>query len=121
MLNIRTFTVEHLSEGCVTDQKNPSFAFSVDSDRQGASVQKTVLTVNGRQIQARGQTGIVYDGPALEPFTVYEAALSVTDDAGETAQAELAFRTGRMGAPWQGQWISDPAYSFKENMPINMN
>ncbi len=115
MLNIRTFTVEHLSEGCVTDQKNPSFAFSVDSDRQGASVQKAVLTVNGRQIQARGQTGLVYDGPALEPFTVYEAALSVTDDAGETAQAELAFRTGRMGTPWQGQWISDPAYSFKEN------
>lgn len=114
MIKIRRFTVEHLSEGCVTDQRKPSFAFCVDSDRQGACVRNAVLTVNGWQCRAAGQTGIVYEGPELSPFQTYQADLEVTDDAGETARASLSFQTGRMGTPWQGQWISDPAYSFRE-------
>ena len=114
MLNIRKFTVEHQKTGCVTDHKNPSFAFAVDSDRTGAEIKTAHLRVNGWETDAGEQTGIRYEGPALEPFTDYEATISVTDDAGEKAGAALTFQTGRMDTPWQGRWISDPAYTFSE-------
>ncbi len=114
MLNIRKFTVEHLKTGCVTDNKNPSFAFAVDSDRKGAEIKTAYLRVNGWETDAGEQTGILYKGPALEPFTDYEATISVTDDAGEKAGAALTFQTGRMDVPWQARWISDPGYTFSE-------
>ena len=114
MLKIRKFTVEHLETGCVTDRKNPSFAYAVDSDRQGAAIQSAVLTVNGWKTETREQFGIAYAGPALKPFTRYEAEICVKDDAGETAKSTLTFETGRMDTPWQAQWISDGAYTFQE-------
>ena len=114
MLSIRKFTVEHLSEGCVTDKQHPCFAYAADSDRQGARIREAVLTVNGWQAKPDGQMNILYEGPALKPFTRYEASLTVTDDAGESAKASVTFETGRMDTPWQAQWISDPAYTFQE-------
>ncbi len=122
MLKIRKFTVEHLHEGCVTDQKNPTFAFAVDSDRKGAKIQSVQLSVNGWSTQPAQQQGIVYEGPALKPFTRYEASLRVQDEAGETAEGGLTFETGRMDTPWQAQWISDGDYHFQEEgvSPIPM-
>ena len=122
MLSIRKFTVEHLPTGCVTDKKNPDFAFAVDSDRQGAKIQNAELSVNGWKTQTVQQYSIAYEGPALKPFTHYEASICVQDDAGETAESTLTFETGRMDTPWQAQWISDAAYSFQEKgvSPIPM-
>ena len=122
MLSIRKFTVEHLPTGCVTDKKNPDFAFAVDSDRQGAKIQSAELSVNGWKTQTVQQHSIAYEGPALKPFTRYEASICVQDDAGETAESTLTFETGRMDTPWQAQWISDAAYSFQEKgvSPIPM-
>ena len=122
MLSIRKFTVEHLHTGCVTDKKNPGFAFAVDSDRQGAKIQSAELSVNGWKTQTVQQYSIAYEGPALKPFTRYEASICVQDDAGETAESTLTFETGRMDTPWKAQWISDAAYSFQEKgvSPIPM-
>lgn len=122
MLSIRKFTVEHLHTGCVTDKKNPDFAFAVDSDRQGAKIQNAELSVNGWKTQTVQQHSIAYEGPALKPFTRYEASICVRDDAGETAESTLTFETGRMDTPWQAQWISDAGYSFQEKgvSPIPM-
>ena len=75
MLSIRKFTVEHLPTGCVTDKKNPDFAFAVDSDRQGAKIQNAELSVNGWKTQTVQQYSIAYEGPALKPFTRYEASM----------------------------------------------
>ena len=73
-------------------------------------------------LECDGQIGIAYRGKPLQPFTQYTAQLRATSDAGETATAQLTFETGRMGAPWQGVWITDGAYRFtqKRTSPVPM-
>ena len=114
MLKITRFTVEHLTAGCVTDIKQPRFSFSLDSDRENVTLKKAVLRVGDWRTETTGQIAIPYGGPALKPFTAYTAAVTAEDDAGETAEASVAFETGRLGAPWTGSWISDPEYKFTE-------
>ena len=114
MLNITRFTVEGLTQGCVTDQTSPRFSFALDSSQPGASLKRAVLRVGDWEAEADGQIAIAYGGPALKPFTAYTACLTAEDGAGETAQAQLTFETGRLDTPWTGQWISDPDYRFTE-------
>ncbi|MDO4284852.1 MAG: family 78 glycoside hydrolase catalytic domain [Eubacteriales bacterium] len=121
MLEIRKFTCENLAEGCVTDERTPHFSYAAQSERQGAYLVRMRLSVNGWQVQESGdaaepvrQIAIPYQGAPLSPFTEYEAQLQIWDDAGETAVRTLRFETGRLDAPWQAQWISDPSYSFTE-------
>ena len=114
MFQIQEFTCEGLREGLVTDSATPSFAYFVSSDRAGASIAAAVLTVNGWEAKDPNQCGTRYAGQPLKPFTRYIASLTVTSDAGETDTAQLIFETGRMETPWQGKWISDGAYVFKE-------
>lgn len=114
MLNIKRFTVEGLARNCVTDEKHPRFSFSLDSDRDGAALKRAVLRVGDWESETGGQIAIPYGGPALKPFTAYTARLTAEDGAGESAQAELTFETGRLDTPWTGQWISDPDYRFTE-------
>ncbi len=122
MLQIKRFAVENLTAGCVTDVSRPRFSFALDSDRNQVRVEKAVIRVGDWQTETRDQLGVCYDGPCLAPFTVYTAELTVADDAGETAQAQVTFETGRMGTPWKAQWISDPAYKFtgKGDSPLPM-
>ncbi len=114
MLKIHRFTCERMAENCVTDLRSPTFSFSVESDREGASLAKASLACNGWSWEGTEQIAIPYAGKALEPFTSYEAKLCVTDDAGETAEAVLTFATGRMDMPWQAKWITDGSYTFTE-------
>ena len=114
MLHITRFTVENLEKGCVTDNPAPRFAFALESDRENVTLAKATLSVNGWQTETAEQTAIPYAGGPLAPFTAYTAAVTATDDSGETAAAELCFETGRLETPWQAQWISDPGYSFTE-------
>jgi len=114
MLTISRLTVENLTGGCVTDEPRPVFSFALDSDKQNVSVTKAVLSVNSWEYDARGQTGIVYGGPALRPLTTYTVSLTVTDNYGEQASKETTFETGLMGQSWQGKWITDTAYHFTE-------
>ena len=114
MLNISRFTCESLTEDCITDEKNPVFSFSLQSDRRNVSLAEARLTVNDWSADAGDQIAVRYQGKELAPFTVYDAALTVTDDAGETAEKTMLFETGRMDTPWQGKWISDGTYHFTE-------
>ena len=114
MLRITDFTCEHLQEGCVTDRPHPRFSFAAESGRQGAELRSASIRVNGCEFAAGGQIDVPYAGEALRPFTRYTAELSAEDDAGETASARLTFETGRMGAPWAAQWITDGSYRFTE-------
>jgi alpha-L-rhamnosidase len=122
MLRITRLAVENLTSDCVTDAVQPSFGFSLESDRPGAQLAHGVLRLGDWSVQVQQQTAIVYTGPALRSFTAYTAELTVTDDAGETATEQVTFETGRMGAPWQAKWISDGAYLFREKniSPIPM-
>lgn len=114
MLKISSLTVEHLSEGCVTDKPDPGISFRLTSDRQNVNLKKAKITVNGWTEETDSQILIPYRGNALQPFTMYQVNVTAEDDAGETAQAAVSFETGRMGTPWNAEWISDGAYSFTE-------
>ncbi len=114
MLKIRKFTCENLEKGCVTDVKLPHFSFSTESDRPKAKLKEAKLSIGDWSKETEAQVGICYGGPALKPFTEYEAVLQVVDEAGERAEKHLSFETGRMDTPWQGKWISDGEYHFTE-------
>ena len=114
MLNIKRFSVERMTDGCVTDNARPRFSFALTSDREGAALDHAVLSLNGWSVRTSSQIEVPYQGPALAPFASYTASLTVTDDAGERASAEVSFETGRLGTPWAARWISDPTYSFTE-------
>ena len=114
MLRINEFKVENLSSGCVTDNPAPVFSFSMISSEKNVLLKKAVLSVNNWMEEFRQQTGIVYNGPKLTPFTRYLATLEITDNYGETASTSLEFETGFVGKEWNASWITDGAYQFKE-------
>lgn len=114
MVKIGRFTCENLSQGCVTDEAAPHFSYTVESDREGARLEKARLTVGEWQKETTDQIAIPYEGTELRPFTVYQASLQVWDDAGETDRQVCSFETGRMDTPWQAKWISDRDYHFTE-------
>ena len=80
MLRINEFKVENLSSGCVTDNPAPVFSFSMISSEKNVLLKKAVLSVNNWMEEFRQQTGIVYNGPKLTPFTRYLATLEITDN-----------------------------------------
>ncbi len=114
MLEITEFMCEGLTQGCVTDNKNPRFSFSVKSDRNAAFVKTAHITVGEWSKTANIGEKTVYDGAPLAPFTEYTARLFVEDDGGETATAQLNFETGRLDALWSGKFITDGNYKFTE-------
>ena len=115
MLNVERFTIEDSCKEIVTDNPHPLFAFSLSSDKAGeAFASGEVRLSNGHVLKMPNELGARYDGPALTPFTTYEATLSVKGASGETAQKKLCFTTGRMGVAWKGRFITDGTYSFVE-------
>lgn len=113
-MKITEFTIENLKNGCVTDNPRPSFAFSVDSDAAGVTLERVELTLGSWKNSAPEQTGCEYDGEPLKPYTSYTATLSTTLSNGESASGELKFETGRMSEPWTAKWITDGSYKFTE-------
>jgi alpha-L-rhamnosidase len=114
MLNIKKFTCENLTKGCVTDEKKPSFSFSLESDKENINLKRAKIKLNNWTKDTCEQIGISYDGMELQPFTEYTAELMVTDTIGETAASSVSFETGRMELPWKAKWITDGSYFFKE-------
>ena len=115
MLRISSFLVEGVSKGLITDNPNPRFSFSLESDQQGCKLSSAYVEVNGEyRLALPDECGADYDGPTLLPFSKVKAVLFVEDNHGEKASAEIEFRTGRMGLPWEGKFITDGEYVFKE-------
>ena len=115
MLKISSFTVDGVAKGLVTDNPHPHFSFYLDSDRAETKLRTAVLTFeDGYQLDLPDETGAVYQGPALKPFTRYKAVLAVEDNHGEKATATLEFETGRLDVPWVGKFITDGEYTFTE-------
>ena len=114
LMEILSFTVENLKNGCVTDKLKPRFSFSIKSDKNDAYLKKATITVGGNSWDTSEQVLVPYKGAPLKRFTQYTAYITAYDNYGESASAELTFSTGRMGTPWKGKWITDGSYIFKE-------
>jgi alpha-L-rhamnosidase len=117
MLTINEIRIENQGgssdAAIITDRARPRFSFSMTSDRRASALRSASVEVNGWKKEVRDQLNIQYGGPALEPFQTYSVCITARDDAGEEAAAERLFRTGRLGLPWEGKWISDGDFSFE--------
>jgi alpha-L-rhamnosidase len=96
-----------------TDNKNPVFSFYVESDVNNTYIEKAILTIGNHKIEVKDQRSIKYDGPALLPFTEYEAHLEVVDNYNNKSEKIISFSTGFLDSKWSGKWISDSKYVFK--------
>lgn len=114
MLKISKLTVEHLSQGCVTDSEQPRVSFQLESDRQNVSLKNAKIWIGDWSTETDSQILVPYKGKKLKPFTEYPVVVKAIDDTGEAAEAAMAFETGRMGTPWKAQWITDGEYHFTE-------
>ena len=113
MLKITRLTTENLSEGCVTDNPCPRFAFALESDRKDVRLAEAVFSLGDWSISAQNNVA-VYSGDGLAPFSRYRLVLHVTDNYGDSASEEMIFETGRMDKDWRAKWITDGAYTFIE-------
>lgn len=114
MLKIVHFRCEGIENYCITDQKNPTFSFMLESDVPDTVLKTAKLSINGWEIVTDNQISIEYQGPTLEPYTCYKAELEVTDNHGQVAYQILEFETGKLHDGWQAKWITDGDYSFTE-------
>ncbi|MGO4928808.1 family 78 glycoside hydrolase catalytic domain [Fundicoccus sp. Sow4_F4] len=113
MLKINNFTVNSMSEGCVTDEL-PRFSFSLESNHENVVLKQAILTIDDWVTETTDQIEIPYTGPTLLPFTEYTVQLKVTDNYGEVAEKELSFETGKMSESFKAKWITFGDYQFKE-------
>ena len=131
MLKITSFKIDNQSGTIVTDEKQPVFAFTTESDRSDNRLNTAIIRVFDAEQKekepfweksTKKQSGIRYQGRVLEPLHRYSAELKVTDRFGESASHCIFFKTGKMGSPWAGSWITAGDYVFKEKKisPIPM-
>ena len=121
MLFIDEIRIEHALGPVVTDNPQPRFSFSLTSDRRESSLRSAHILVGDWRMEVIDQCCTVYNGPALSPLTNYPVRVVATDDAGERAEAETSFQTGRLDLPWQASWISDPSFHVESpNSPAPM-
>ena len=121
-MKIIRLRVENKDTGCVTDAAAPRISFAVSSERQGAILKKARISLNGWEGTTDRQILVPYGGKPLLPFEEYAVAVEAEDNFGESDRTETTFETGRLSLPWEGKWISDPAYRFtkKRVSPVPM-
>ena len=112
MLKITRLTICGSDKTRYIDEK-PYFGFALESDKKNNKLQKASITVNNQVIETFDQIHIPYNGE-LKPFTKYVVSIKARDIFDEKAELEKEFYTGKLDEPWQGKWISDAAYNFKE-------
>lgn len=111
MFEIDKAAIDNVFRDPVTDNKFPILRFSLKDDRSGATLkQATIDTGTKKQIVAE-QTGIALDGD-FTPLGHYDVDIVAEDNFGQIAKKHVSFRTGRMGMPWEGKWLTDPDYAF---------
>ena len=95
MFKIRKLTTEWQQGGCVTDEREPAFACSVESDKNGTRVQSIEYSVGSWHIKT-AEPIVRYGGAPLQPRTRYELQVCARSESGEEAAAA---RQGESGAP----------------------
>lgn len=111
MFEITKLKIEN-GENVITDCGLPLFSVTAESDKRGAEVTRAVIAV-GEWKKEFVPPYVRYDGEPLKPFTTYTVKVTA-ECAGERAEREATFKTGRMNEKWSAKWITDGAYKFKE-------
>lgn len=104
-MKITSLTLDGLAAGLVTDAA-PRIGFALSSDTPGESLATATISGAGWSVETADQIGTIYGG-ALEPWTEYGVTVAARGSSGESAEAQAAFRTGRLAQPWAARWITD--------------
>jgi alpha-L-rhamnosidase len=119
MLKVTSIRIEGLEQGCITDCR-PNISFTLESDVQGESLSKAIITVGDWSYETTDQINNRYGGE-MRPFTTYEVHVRAVGRSGEVAEATACFQTGRLDTPWQARWITDGTYQTPEKeSPVPM-
>lgn len=127
LFEISEIRIDGLTENIITDSAKPLVSVKAQSDRQNDTATAWQLMVScgeetvwdsGKQEEAF-TPHIPYAGAPLLPETDYIVTARLWNTVGETSERQAAFRTGLLGRPWMGEWITHPTFSFgkKENPP----
>lgn len=114
MFKIENFAVETYPGHVVTDKPKPFFSFYYVSDDRSVIERAVISLNNGWKKEIGNDVSAFYDGEPLKPFTEYTVTLHAYSDKGEEAVSSVSFETGRLSVPWEGKWITDGSYCFKE-------
>ena len=86
-----------------------SFKVRETESRAARNIELRLLDSQGRLLSERTGKDLSPAGELLEaklsPRSIYRARVSVEGDAGDQAEAESVFETGKMNEPWQAEWI----------------
>ena len=89
-----------------------SFKVRETASKKARNIRVCLLDEQGQILTERegadlDPAGVELDA-ALRPRSVYRLQVSVTGDAGDCAEAESAFETGKRDEPWTADWIAAP-------------
>ena len=113
-----------ISQMTCDGRETPSYGWKLESDEPNClqasyhlrvQTGDTVLWDSG-PVESGQSVHVLYGGTALPPHALCTAQVRVTDTQGHSAEARTEFYTGKLGEPWQGQWITTGNVNDKENM-----
>lgn len=114
MLKISRFSMNNMTKRIFTDQTQPTFDFTLESDQKHVVLKQAIISIGDWSKRTNEQVGIKYDGELFKAFTHYEAILNVETNNGEVAKATLTFETGKMDENFEAKWITHDTYKFTE-------
>ncbi|RYG02082.1 MAG: alpha-rhamnosidase, partial [Chitinophagaceae bacterium] len=128
---------EYLETPLGIDAPKPRFTWQINDASKGAiqsGYQIEVSTDSLMQTKVwsplrtnASQQLVVYNGPALKPYTKYFWKITSWDKAGKSSAATASFETGVVSMNnWKGSWISDmgsvdvkPAGQFRKEFSVD--
>ena len=111
MFEIDKVAIDNVFKDALTDSAHPVLRFSLLDDKSGATLKQAIIDTGRKKQTIGAQTGIALEGD-FSPLEKYEVEIAAEDNFGQTAKKRVSFRTGRMGMPWEGKWLTDPDYAF---------
>lgn len=128
---IYDFKTEGMKDAVGIDRFHPIFSWKLRSEQSNVVQQKYTLVVKRseeivwcrKNIKSSETINIRYAGEHLQPHTVYQAYLSVTDNYGNTAVDKLVFETGKLDEPFSARFIAPVSkdrqiFTLKKNVAI---
>ena len=124
MLRLERLKCEHLEKPYGIENQKPTFSWVIASNQKNivqTACQVEVKKEDGiiwssEKKQTDQSAAFVYEGPKLEPLTMYWWKATVWDNHGEEASAESEFMTSRFQMPWHASWAEpeqEAAYGEK--------
>ena len=114
MIKINSLSVEYKEFDVITDNKNPIIYFNYIQENNCDFLNKATLLINNHEIDVTNKVFYKYEFNDLKELSTYELKLKIISNDNLIDEKTIVFSTGLMNKGFNGEWISDPTYIFKE-------